>query len=117
MSRQKGRLYEKKVLNMLLALGYELCAHNFTSRYGEVDILVRHPRSDTLVFVEVKARTGGRHYTALEAVNHKKQRRIIATAEYYLLTRGATCKNHRFDVIGIDCATLKIDWIQGAFTA
>lgn len=73
----------------------------------------------TVVFVEVRFRKDHRYGGALESVDFRKQRRLRATAEHYLLRRyGTTEVSCRFDVVLItgqpDGGDEQVDWIQNA---
>ncbi len=98
--RAVGRAYEDRAARFLSACGYELVERNFTSRYGEIDLICRD--GDTLVFVEVKMRRPSSYGTAEEAVSRTKQRRLITAAEEYLQKSGASEVAARFDVVAID---------------
>lgn len=80
--------------------GFQILDHNFSSRFGEIDIVARE--GNYLVFAEVKYRATDSGGHPLEAVDLRKQRRIGKTADYYLLRYGygenTPC---RFDVVGI----------------
>ena len=98
--RAEGRRSEDRAADFLAARGYELVERNFTSRYGEIDLICRD--GDTLVFVEVKMRRPSSYGTAEEAVSLTKQRRLISAAEDYLQKSGASEVPARFDVVAID---------------
>ena len=113
--RKKGKEYEDIAADHLKKCGYTILERNFTfSRYGEIDIIARG-RDRTIVFAEIKYRSGNRSGSPLEAVDIKKQRQISKVALYYLMRRGygadAPC---RFDVIGID-GEGHIDHVENAF--
>lgn len=97
--RAEGRRSEDRAAEFLLAQGYELVERNFTSRYGEIDLVCRD--GDTLVFVEVKMRRRSSYGTAEEAVSPAKQRRLISAAEDYLQRAGDSETPARFDVVAI----------------
>lgn len=71
---------------------------------------------DELVFVEVRARMPGHFADGVETVDRSKRSKLIRTAESYLSRhrRWNDCPC-RFDVIGIDRASDRIDWIRHAF--
>ena len=98
--RAEGKRSEDRAADYLAARGYELVERNFTSRYGEIDLICRD--GDTLVFVEVKMRRPSSYGTAEEAVSPTKQRRLINAAEDYLQKAGASEVAARFDVVAID---------------
>ena len=100
----------------LQAAGLRLLVRNYRTPGrggGEIDLIMRAP-DGTLVFVEVRQRSGARHGGAAASVGHGKQRRIILAARHYLLRWGnpPPC---RFDVVAIDGQSLQ--WLQAAFDA
>ena len=97
--RAEGMKFEERAAAFLIDRGYELVERNFTSRYGEIDLICRD--GDTLVFVEVKMRRPSSYGTAEEAVSRPKQRRLINAAEDYLQKSGASEVAARFDVVAI----------------
>ena len=88
-------------------------AHGPAARGGEVDLILRE-RDGTLVFVEVRSRSGAVHGGAAASVSTAKQRSIVLAARFYLQGLAVTppC---RFDVVAIDGG--RIEWLQGAFDA
>jgi len=102
-------------LRYLRRRGYALVERNYRTRYGELDLILRH--QDTLVFVEVKLRRGIGFGDPLEAVTARKQAAIRALAQRYLSEREPDLEAVRFDVVGIlagDGAP-KIVHIENAF--
>jgi putative endonuclease len=83
------------------------------ARAAEIDLVMREP-DGTLVFVEVRARSGAGHGGAAASVTPAKQRRIVWAAQHFLLDwpRLPPC---RFDVVALDGQALS--WIRGAFDA
>jgi putative endonuclease len=90
---------------------------------GEIDLIMREP-DGTLVFVEVRQRSGDGHGGAGASIGAIKQRRIVYAARHYLarLTSVPPC---RFDVVLIDGSLdgslekggAKLTWLKGAFEA
>lgn len=78
--------------------GYKIIGRNFSSRFGEIDIIAE--KGKYLAFVEVKLRKNAEFAAAKEFVTPAKQRRVIAAAEYWLL-RNPTGRQPRFDVIEV----------------
>ena len=103
-----GALGENLAEAMLYAEGYEILERNFRSRFGEIDIIGM--QGDTVLFVEVKTRTGDLFGLPREAVSEQKMRRMRKTAEYYLMRAGLTDAAVAFDVIEI-----LVDRIRDAF--
>ena len=54
-----------------------------------------------LVFVEVKTRTGHGFGSPFEAVEARKQQRMIRAAQFFLSQKGLHQRDARFDVIGV----------------
>ena len=114
----KGKVAEAIACDHLENNGLQLIDKNFNSRYGEIDLIMRH--KDSLVFVEVRYRKNLDYGGALASVTPTKQQKIIKTALYYMQKQGREF-NARFDVIAITGAMgtssqpLRIEWIQNAF--
>ena len=94
-------------------------ARNFHSRFGEIDVIASNTKY--LIFLEVKTRAADAMVRPLEAVTLSKQRKIIKTAQYYLL-RFPTQLQPRFDVMGIVCgadgrSVLHSTYLKNAFSA
>ncbi len=110
--RKTGSVYEQAAAGYLEAKGMHLVARNFRTRGSEIDLIARDGKY--LVFIEVKYRSNAKKGYALEAVDMRKQRSVIAAAKAFLhrhrLAEDTPC---RFDVIGIDGE--KITHIENAF--
>lgn len=80
--------------------GYRVVARNWRSRQGEIDLIAE--RAGTVVFCEVKARTGTGFGEPFEAVTRAKQLRLRRLAAEWLRTapRGRAYEV-RFDVVSI----------------
>jgi putative endonuclease len=73
-------------------------------------------KDGTLVFVEVRQRSGQQHGGAAASVSHGKQRRCILAAKHYLLAwmaQGKPLPPCRFDVVALDGP--EMHWLPGAF--
>lgn len=97
--RKAGNIGEDAVCGFLVRQGYEIIKRNFTVRGGEIDIIAE--KADIIAFVEVKTRTIGSMTSAEEAVDLRKQRFIIRTAQAYLqnFAQPLQC---RFDVATVE---------------
>jgi putative endonuclease len=118
--RQKGQDFEQRAVALLREAGLRILACNFNTRGGEIDIIARE--GETLVFVEVRARSNARFSGAAASVNWRKQRRLIHAAHLYLKQYAEAANPPcRFDVIAFEPpqsgAEREVRWIQGAFTA
>lgn len=95
--------------------GYSVIERNYHSRFGEIDIIAQ--KNNTLVFVEVKARSGNMLSTPASAVDIYKQQKLIKTANLYIASHIESDCDCRFDVIEIvkQGIKLKIKHIKNAF--
>ncbi len=94
-----GHEGEEVAVRFLQKRGYVILARNFRTARGEVDIIAR--QKDTLVFIEVKARSGSQFGTPALAVDPRKQEKISRVALLYLsqeYPEGCPC---RFDVVTV----------------
>lgn len=110
-NRQTGWKYEEEACNYLISQGYQILERNYQIRTGEIDVIARD--KEYLVFVEVKYRKSTQTGDPLEAVNLRKQKKIIQTARHYLYQKKMTDVPCRFDVIGISGE--KLFHIKNAF--
>lgn len=100
LARLRGDEGERLASKHLKSLGYKILEKNYHCRTGEVDILAS--KGEVLIFVEVKARGSERFGTALEAVDQRKQRRIISAARHWMAAKGLVDTAVRFDVVAVD---------------
>lgn len=76
-----GVLGEKICYFYLLKNGFKVIFKNFKSPFGEIDLIAT--KNENLYFVEVKLRQKNCGYSPCEAVDLKKQKKIIKTAIYF----------------------------------
>jgi putative endonuclease len=81
--------------------GYTIIGANWRCAYGEADLIAE--RVGELVFVEVNTRRGAALGASEEAA--AKRRKLIATAQTYLMERGAEDRPFRIDVIAVQLTT------------
>lgn len=117
-TRALGEQLETIALHYLEARGHCLVCRNFQCKLGEIDLIMRE--AQTLVFIEVRFRRSERFGSAAETVDHRKQRKLVRTAQIYLnMQRFSQRTPCRFDILGItiDGATqeYRFDWIPNAF--
>ncbi|MDO4287903.1 MAG: YraN family protein [Eubacterium sp.] len=110
----RGELLAEKYLRKA---GYRLLERNYRKPFGEIDIIAE--QGDCLVFVEVKLRKNSRYGTPAQAVNFKKQQKIIRTAQAYLAEGRCFDRNIRFDIIEVydGGAVPALRHLKGAFGA
>jgi len=97
--------------------GYRILARNFRGRCGEIDIVAEE--RGTLVFVEVKARSGTAFGHPLEAVTPHKQQQLARAALEYLARNDQHHRPVRFDVVGViidDKLPPVLELVRDAFT-
>ncbi len=102
-SRQRlGRRGEDAAARWYDERGFELRARNWRVRAGEIDLI--HRRGRLVVFCEVKTRSSARFGYGVEAVDHRKRRRIRAVAAQWLAGHEPDLVDVRFDVAQVDPA-------------
>lgn len=95
-----GRAGEKTALKFLKKKKYKILERNYSTRFGEADIIAEI--DGIIVFVEVKTRLNRAFGRPLEAVDSFKQMRYRKIAEYYLYTKRISDTLVRFDVIEVE---------------
>ncbi|TXS94919.1 YraN family protein [Parahaliea aestuarii] len=112
--------HENRAAEYLQQQGLRLVGRNIRYRGGELDIVALD--GDTLVFVEVRARSNPRYAGAAASVDRRKQRKLQLAASLFLRSqprwRNYPC---RFDVIAFEPRQSSPApdplWIRSAFTA
>lgn len=112
-----GKKGEDVAVSYVESNGYKILNRNYHSPYGEIDIIAE--KENYIVFFEVKTRKINTEFTAFEAVDTFKQKKIIKTAMIYL-TENNTTLQPRFDVIAVYfdgdfCVMKEINHIKNAF--
>ena len=110
-----GQEGERLAERYLQKKGYKLVERNYLCAVGELDLIVLDRR--VVVFVEVKTRTGHGFGSPLEAVEFRKQRKMIQAAQFFLSAKGLQQREARFDVIGISWPGREpvVEHIENAF--
>ncbi|MCW5221395.1 YraN family protein [Verminephrobacter aporrectodeae] len=114
-TRQRGEAAEDRALAHLQAAGLQLMARNYRTPGrggGEIDLIMRE-RDGTLVFVEVRGRSGNAFGGAGASIGARKQQRIVFAVRHYLL-RQPSPPPCRFDVVLVEES---VQWIRAAFDA
>src|SRR5205809_220534 len=96
---------ENTACTFLEKKGYRLLCANFSSRLGEID-LVMEDRA-TIVFVEVKRRIDERYGQPEEAVTPTKQRHMAKAALSFIRFRRLFERAMRFDIVAIGPSGIK----------
>jgi putative endonuclease len=95
-----GELGERWAKDYLEREGYRIRETNFRCREGEIDIVAQH--GDSLVFVEVRTKTGSAFGTPEESVTASKRERLASVAMSYLQTHEGLPSEWRIDVVAIE---------------
>ena len=114
-----GAFGEDAACDYLKRKRYKIVGRNFSTRFGEIDIIASNRRY--IVFVEVKLRKDASHGAAMEFVTPYKQRRVITASEIWLSRHPSVKLQPRFDVIevyapeGIQTKKTEIHHIEDAY--
>ena len=95
-NKETGRRGEEIAMQYLLDKGYELVSHNFSTRFGEIDLIMRD--KEILVFVEVKTKKGLGWGSPEEMFTRGKYERVKRMASVYLKGREVAC---RIDMVAV----------------
>lgn len=115
MTRETGTRAEDAAAEFLVRRGLALVERNWRCRFGEIDLVMRD--GATLVFVEVRMRSGSSFGGAAASITPAKRARIVASARHYLTTLG-TVPPCRFDAVLLAGNRAgEIEWLKGAFDA
>jgi putative endonuclease len=112
-----GKDGEKLAARYLRRNGFRILYRNFRSkRGGEIDLICRDCRENTLVFVEVKTRSTDLFGPPHAAVTLAKQDRIIRGAKEWLRMLDDPRVSYRFDIIDVVMNPVpRISCIRNAF--
>ena len=83
--RELGIKGEEHAIKLLKRAGYKIVERNFRSSFGEIDIIATE--GYTLVFIEVKTRSSSAYGSPKEAVNRRKQGKIVKSSIDYIAQR------------------------------
>lgn len=108
---KEGECIAKKHLT---SKGYVILETNYRNRIGEIDLIALD--EDILVFIEVKTRTSTKYGYAFEAVDYKKQKKILNTSLVYVKYKNYIDTQIRYDIIEIYLTeNPKINHLENAF--
>ena len=110
-----GNNGESLVADWLTKHGAKILARNYQARVGEIDIIA--VKDDVVAFVEVKTRNTN-YIPLAQTVTLSKQKRLIKTAQKYILANQIRDKVIRFDiatVLWIEGKEYSISYIKNAF--
>ncbi|WP_211091383.1 YraN family protein [Pseudothauera rhizosphaerae] len=117
-AQARGHAAEELAARFLAAHGMRILARNVRCRGGEIDLvgLVR----GTVVFVEVRLRSGSAFGGPAASITAHKRRRVVLAARWWLAGAGRAYADHpcRFDAVLLrDLDPAGVEWIHAAFDA
>jgi putative endonuclease len=92
---------EALAVDHLTKMGLRILDRNWRCRYGELDVIATDTTTGTLVFVEVKTRTGDGYGGLAQAVTPRKVGRLRRLAGLWLAGQDGGWAAVRIDVIGV----------------
>lgn len=110
---ERGRDAEALAATCLEQRGLRILERNWRCRFGEIDLIAQD--GESLVFIEVRARSSREFGGAAESIDAGKRSRLIAAANQYL-TRIGLDTPCRFDAVLIGTSS-RPQWVRNAFSA
>ena len=113
---QFGGEGESTAIAFLKENGYRILEKNFRFNLGEIDVIAE--QAGVIVFIEVKARLDHEFGHPFDALTPTKQKKIIQTAQSFLVQKRIPDKPMRFDVVALTLDppdTWKIELLENAF--
>jgi putative endonuclease len=95
-----GKSGEDLAVEFLRKQGLRVLARNYRTRFGELDVICRKGR--TIVFVEVRSRTGDSGRPAEESLTPKKVDHLLKCAQAWLAKKKLDRNPVRFDLVAVD---------------
>ena len=111
-----GRIGEDLAHRYLRRRGCRVVARNYRPRSGggEIDLIVWHGR--TLVFVEVKTRSGEEFGPPDRAVDCEKREHLRRAARDYVRRSETAWESTRFDIVNVLLERPpRVEWLRDAF--
>lgn len=113
---QTGRAGEEAAREYLKKIGYRIIETNYRCPLGEIDIVARD--NQTIIIIEVRAKTNTRYGLPEESLTNNKARRLKRLALYYLQSVFGTEVPCRIDFISVmlseeDLRVIKLRHIRG----
>jgi putative endonuclease len=116
--RSSGSKGESLAIQFLEKKGYEILDRNFHySRKGEIDIIARDRKRNTIVFIEVKSGNPSSYGDLIEKITPAKVKQVRSLAEAYLHIKKIRNQYVRFDVVLVEFgkSDARIRHIEDAF--
>jgi putative endonuclease len=98
-NRSIGKIGEDTAVEYIENRGYKVIDRNYTSRWGEIDIISE--KDGVLVFVEVKTKIGDKYGAPWESVTFFKYQKLKRSIQYYITSNKHSNRKCRIDVCGV----------------
>ena len=95
-NKKTGEVGERLAEEVLVKKGFELILRNFSTRFGEIDLIMRD--KEKIVFVEVKTKKGLDWGSPEEMFTRGKLEKVKRMATVYLKGREVPC---RIDMVAV----------------
>lgn len=102
-----GKIGETIAADHLTRAGYKIVEKNFSTRFGEIDLIAA--KGERLHFVEVKLKVGEDFGTPEEMINFKKLKKVLRMAVLFLQREPQISKNYPLYQIDAVCIVLAED--------
>ncbi|MFH0772142.1 MAG: YraN family protein [Candidatus Omnitrophota bacterium] len=116
-NKKLGDLSEKLAAKFLKRRGYEILTKKYRGAGGEIDIVAKEKGS--LVFVEVRSKSGSEFGLPYETINYEKRKRLEKTAVEFQKRFKLIDRDSRFDCVSVlfdkNFKVVEIDLIKDAF--
>ncbi|KKS77319.1 MAG: hypothetical protein UV74_C0013G0589 [Candidatus Woesebacteria bacterium GW2011_GWB1_43_14] len=106
-NKSTGRLGEDLAEKFLRRKGYRVISRNFSTRYGELDLI--GTKDGRLVFIEVKTKIGDRFGQPEEMINRKKVSQIMRIAQSFILRNKEIASKYPLHQVDAVCIVLGDD--------
>ena len=116
MTHTSGAYWEERASQLIVSSGATVIARNYTSRFGEIDLIALD--GSKLAFIEVRYRRRSHFGSALASVSPAKQQKVLMTAHIFVASHEDYCNQYcRFDIIAFDGPgdSVSTQWLKGAF--
>lgn len=107
----KGRAAEEAAAAFVTARGWTVLARNHRTPAGELDLVCAD--GPVIVVIEVKARSGALFGDPFESIGPRKQRRLRASAAWWMASHGWPGHTLRFDAVAV---SLDVDGLPRSLT-
>lgn len=113
LAAQRGAAAEQQAEAHLCGKGLHPVARNWRCPLGELDLVMRE--GDTLVIIEVRARSGADYGGALASVTAAKRRKLVRAAQAFVQAHAEwQDASIRFDLVLFEANT-PAQWLKNAF--